>query len=403
MTPRQRLLYAQFYFWYYAVIGAYTPYVGRWVVAMGHGGAMASAMIGLWYASRVVGPPAWTTLTARSAQPGRWLVHGCVLGLASFALFTLTRATIPLLAVMAVFGFFYNALLPQFEAMTLTALGRASHDYGRIRLWGSLGFLLVAGSYGWLLDRLGDAAFPWLCLPLLIIAALAAWPHRHDAPGVDPAARVEPFDAARAGTTALRAPGDPAAPAGDHLWKRPGVRRFLLVAMLAQAGFGTFYVFYTLHLQAHGHDGLHVGILWAIGVLAEIVMFWFVPGVLARLGAPRLLGACLLIGSLRWALTALYADSFALMALVQLSHAFSFAVFQACLMRMMVEFFPGRRAAVGQGLLYGFSSGLGGVLGAAVAAVLWHYGGGRWAFLGGSALTALAWLIHVLRKQRPPA
>ncbi len=376
MTPRQRFAFAQFYFWYYAAIGAYSPYVGRWVVALGHGGGMAGAMIGLWYASRVVGPPAWTAATSRSARPGLWLVYGCALALGCFACFTFTTSTLPLLAVMAVFGLFYNAMLPQFEAMTLTALGPDSHDYGRIRLWGSLGFLVVAGSYGWLLDRLGDTAFPWLCLPLLVAALLAAWPHRDD----KPPAHV-----------------DTVADAG-HLWKRPGVRRFLLMAMLAQAGFGTFYVFYTLHLQAHHHDGLHVGILWAIGVLAEIVMFWFVPGVIARLGAPRLLSACLAIGAVRWAVTALGADSFALMAAAQLTHAFSFAVFQACLMRMMVVYFPGARAAAGQSLLYGFSSGFGGVLGAAVAAVLWHFGRGEWAFLGGSALTALAWAIHALRR-----
>lgn len=375
MTPRQRYLYAQYYFWYYAAVGAYTPYVGRWVVSLGHGGFMASAMIGLWYASRIAGPPLWTQATSRSARPGLWLVHGSALGLLTFAAFTLTRDTLPLLAVMAVFGLFYNALLPQFEAMTLTALGHASHEYGRIRLWGSLGFLVVAGSYGWLLDRLGDAAFPWLCLPLLAAAVLAAWPHRDDPPPV------------RQATTPH-----------EHLWKRPGVRRFLIVAMLAQAGFGTFYVFYTLHMQAHGHDGLHVGILWALGVLAEIVMFWFSPGLLARYGAQRLLGWSLAIGALRWTAVALWPASFVLMAAAQLTHAFGFAVFQACLMRMMSAYFPGARAAAGQGLLYGFSSGFGGVLGAAVAAVLWHYGGGRWAFLGGAALTALAWLIHALRR-----
>ncbi|MBS0461907.1 MAG: MFS transporter [Proteobacteria bacterium] len=379
MTPRQRFVYAQFYFWYYAAIGAYTPYVGRWVVSMGHGGFMASAMIGLWYASRVFGPPAWTAGLSRSPRPGMWLVYGCAISLACFALFTLTRNTWPLLAVMAGFGLFYNALLPQFEAMTLTALGAASHDYGRIRLWGSLGFLVVAGSYGWLLDRLGDATFPWLCLPLLVAALLAAWPHRDERPP-PPAAHL--------------------ASAG-HLWKRAGVRRFLLMAMLAQAGFGTFYVFYTLHLQAHGHDGLHVGILWAIGVLAEIVMFWFVPGLIARFGAPRLLSLCLAVGTARWTATALWAGSFSIMAVTQLSHAFSFAVFQACLMRLMAQYFPGARAAAGQGLLYGFSSGVGGTLGAAVAAVLWHYGGGQAAFLGGSALTACAWLLHARRRPAP--
>ncbi|HTA63975.1 MAG TPA: MFS transporter [Xanthomonadaceae bacterium] len=381
MNARRRFLFAQFYFWYYAAIGAYTPYVGRWVNSLGHGGYVVGAMLGLWYASRVVAPPAWAALTARSARPGMWLVYGCAFGLLCFAGFTLTRSTATLLGVMLAFGFFYNALLPQFEAMTLTALGADSHDYGRIRLWGSAGFLIVAGCYGAIMDHFGDAVFPWICLPLLVAVLLAAWPHRDDRPP----AHI-----------------DTVADAG-HLWKRPGVRRFLLVAMLAQAGFGTFYVFYTLHLQDHHHDGLHVGILWAAGVLAEIAMFWFAPGLIARVGAPRLLSLCLAIGTIRWAITALFADSFAIMFAAQLTHAFSFAVFQACLMRMMVVYFPGARAAAGQSLLYGFCSGFGGVLGAAVAAVLWQYGRGEWAFLGGAVLTALAWIIYAMRSSSVPA
>lgn len=379
MTPRNRFLFALFYFWYYAAIGAYTPYVGRWVDALGHGGFVVGAMLGLWYATRIVAPPAWAAFAARSARPGMWLVAGCALGLMSFAGFTLTRSAVALLGVMAVFGFFYNAVLPQFEAMTLTALGADTHDYGRIRLWGSIGFLLVAGSYGALLDRLGDRAFPWLCLPLLVAALLAAWPHRNDRPPTHAATVTD----------------------AGHLWKRPGVRRFLLVALLAQAGFGTFYVFFTLHMQDHHHNGLAVGILWAVGVLAEIVMFWFAPRLIARVGASRLLSICLAIGAVRWVVTALFADSFAIMAAAQLTHAFSFAVFQSCIMQLMVAYFPGRRAVAGQSLLYGFSSGVGGVLGAAIAALLWHYGRGEWAFLGGAGLTAIAWAVYALRRSPP--
>ena len=379
--PRSNTLwrFALFYFCYYAAIGAYTPYVGRWVDAMGHGGFVVGAMLGLWYATRIVAPPAWATFAARSARPGLWLVAACALGLLSFAGFTLTRSALALLSVMAAFGFFYNAVLPQFEAMTLTALGSNSHEYGRIRLWGSLGFLLVAGSYGALMDRLGNASFPWLTLPLLGAALLAAWPHRNDRPP---------------------AHTDTVADAG-HLWKRPGVRRFLLVALLVQAGFGTFYVFFTLHMQDHHHGGLAVGILWAAGVLAEIVMFWQAPRLIARVGASRLFGWCIAIGALRWAVTALFADSFAIMLAAQLTHAFSFAVFQSCLMQQMTEFFPGRRAAAGQSLLYGFSSGVGGVLGAALAAVLWHYGRGEWAFLGGAVVTAIAWVVHAMGRPIP--
>jgi len=373
----QRWRFAAFYFSYYAALGAYTPYIGRWVDSAGFSGYVVGAMLALWYGSRVISPPLWAWAITRSARPGYVLVAGCVIALLAFAGFTVTHTVASLIVVMAIFGLFFNAVMPQFEAMTLTALGSNANDYGRIRLWGSIGFLLVAGSYGALLDRLGDASFIWLSLPLLAATVWAASLHRHD-----PAPESIP-EAADAG----------------HLWRRPGVRRFLIVALLMQMGFGPFYVFYTLNLQAHGHSGLAVGSLWAIGVLAEIALFWVAPQLIARFGAPRLLSLALAVTISRWLVTALFADSFALMALAQSSHALGFAMFHACNMRLMSEYFPGRRAASGQSLLYGFSSGIGGVLGAVLAALAWNNGGGTAAFALAALITLSAWIIYARRKQ----
>lgn len=371
--------FSLFYFCYYAALGAYTPYVGRWVDALGHSGFVVGGMLGLWYGSRILAPPAWAALTARSAKPGNWFVAGCALTLLCFSAFLFTRSAWALLAVMAVFGLFYNAVMPQFEAMTLTALGPRADLYGRLRVWGSIGFLIVAGSYGALLDEVGGEHFAWVTLPLFVLMLLAAWPHRHDRP---------PEHVATVGDA-------------GHLWKRPGVRRFLLVALLMQVGFGPFYVFYTLHMQAAGHSGAAIGMLWAVGVLIEIAMFWQAPKLIGRFGAGRLLMACLAVTVLRWTLTALYADSLAIMALAQATHALSFATFHACCMRLMSEYFPGRRAAAGQSLLYGFSSGVGGVLGAGMAALAWESaGGGELAFLLGAGVTALAWLVYAMRRHQ---
>lgn len=368
--------YSAFYFCYYAALGAYTPYIGRWVDSLGHGGYVVGGMLGIWYGTRILGPPAWAALTSRSARPGHWLVAGCVLTFLLFAGFTLARSAIELFVVMALLGLFYNAVMPQFEAMTLTALGSNTDRYGRLRVWGSIGFLLVAGSYGALMDRLGDASFPWITLPWLLAMVAAAWPHRHSQPP---------------------AQGEELAEAG-HLWKRPGVRRFLLVALLVQVGFGGFYSYFTLHMQRAGHGGLAVGSLWAVGVLIEIAMFWHSPKLIARHGAARLMTLCMLVTAVRWTITALYAHSLPVMLLAQATHALSFAVFHACCMRMMADYFPGRRAAAGQSLLYGFSSGVGGVLGAVMAAIAWEHGGGRTAFLGGALVTAIAWWIYLQRR-----
>jgi PPP family 3-phenylpropionic acid transporter len=371
--------YSLFYFSYYAALGAFTPYIGRWVDSLGHGGYVVGAMLGLWYGSRVLAPPAWSAWLQGRDRPGHWFVLACALTLLSFAGFTQVRDALALFAVMALFGLAYNAVMPQFEAMTLAALGSRSADYGRIRVWGSVGFLVVASTYGWLLDRVGDAAYPWLALPLFAAMLATAWPHRRDRP---PEHLESASDA-------------------GHLWKRPGVRRFLLVALLMQVGFGAFYVFYTLHLQAQGHSGLAIGLLWGAGVLVEIALFWQAPALIARFGAPALLSFCLAVTVLRWIATALFADHLPAMFAAQALHAFSFAIFHACCMRMMSGYFPGRRAAAGQSLLYGFSSGVGGVVGAALAAWCWDLGGGRAAFLAAALVTAAAWGVYALRAPDP--
>jgi len=366
-----------FYFCYYAALGAYTPYIGRWVDSLGHSGYVVGGMLGLWYGSRIVAPPIWNALLQNRAKPGQWFVAASIVTLVCFAGFTLTRSALALFAVMACFGLFYNAVMPQFEAMTLAALGPRSADYGRIRVWGSVGFLLVASTYGWVLDRLGNAAFPWVVLPLFALMAAAAWPHRNDRPPQ----HLDTVEDA------------------EHLWRRPGVRRFLLVALLMQMGFGAFYVFYTLHLQANGHSGTAIGALWGTGVLIEIMMFWHAPRLIERFGAQPLLAFCMGVTVLRWVVTALFASHLAVMFAAQMLHAFSFAIFHACCMRQMSEFFPGKRAAAGQSLLYGFSSGVGGVLGAGMSALMWEWGGGRAAFLACAGTAALAWLVYSLRKR----
>ena len=373
---RQLRRYSAFYFFYYAGLGAFSPYIGRFVDALGHSGYVLSAMLAMWYASRIVAPPAWTALLARSHRPGLLLLLGCLLILGFSAGFTSLHGVIGLCAVTALFGLAYNAVLPQFEAMTLAALGPRSGEYGHIRVWGSIGFLLVASSYGWLLDRLGATAFPWLLLPLCAALALAALPHRHASPPRDESPHV-----------------DKAA-----LWRRPGIRRFLLVALLMQTAFGAFYVVYTLHLQAAGHGGLAVGLLWGTGVLSEILTFRLMPRLFARFGAPALMSFCLAVTVLRWAVTALFPEQLALMFATQTLHAFSFAVFHACCMRQMAESFPGRDAAAGQSLLYSVSSGVGGVLGAVLAGLMWEWHGGLAAFLAASFVAALAWGVYAWRR-----
>jgi PPP family 3-phenylpropionic acid transporter len=378
-SPLRR--YAVFYFCFYAALGAYTPYVARFVDHLGFSGLVAGGMLGLWYGSRIVAPPLWSRAVARAARPGGWLVAGCLLASLGFASFG-AAATVPgLFAAMLFFGVFYNAVMPQFEAMTLGAIAGEAEGYGRLRVWGSVGFLVVAGTYGALLDAWGEAWFVWATLPWFALMVWAAWSFR-DEPG-DSRGAAAPAATRSDTRVAMRT-----------LWRRAGTRPLLLLALLVQSGFGAFYVFYTLHLRAHGHDGFAVGLLWVIGVLAEIALFWWAPRLIRRYGVQRLMALCLVVTVVRWSVVALFAPSMPTMVAAQLTHALGFALFHACLMQRMALLFPGAEASAGQGLLYGFSSGLGGVIGALLAAGLWEWRGGAAAFLGGAALTLAALTLH---------
>jgi MFS transporter, PPP family, 3-phenylpropionic acid transporter len=370
-----------FYFFYYGALGAYTPYIGRWVDSLGFNGYVVGMMLVLWYGGRIIGPPLWNRWIEKSDRPGFWFVIGCFLTMLCFAGFTLTKTSSSLFIVMGLLAFFYNAVMPQFEAMTLAALGKDTHQYGRIRVWGSVGFLIVASSYGKLMDHFGSQSFPWLAIPLFVATVLAAWPHR-----LDPVPVMEKIGVSF-----------------SELWRRDGAPHFLFVVLLAQVSFGAFYVFYTLHLQAHGHDGAHIGILWGTGVLIEIAMFWQAPKLIAHFSANRLMIFCLLITAARWIVTAFYADSFVIMLLAQTTHAFGFALFHACCMHSMGALFPGRLAQGGQSLMFGFSSGVGGVIGAGLASMMWNINRGQSAFFASAAVSLLACAIYVFGRKKPRA
>lgn len=110
--PAARL--SSFYFFYYAALGAFTPYWSLYLESRGLGVAAISVLMSLWYATRIVSPSLWTTLAARSTHPIRWLHVGCALATGCFALFLLPLEHAGLFAVMLGFCFAYNAVMPQF-------------------------------------------------------------------------------------------------------------------------------------------------------------------------------------------------------------------------------------------------------------------------------------------------
>lgn len=376
-SPAVRL--SGFYFFYYAALGAFSPYWGLFLKARGMDVAAISVLMSLWYATRIVAPTTWTTLAARSPQPIRWLRIGCLLTLLGFSVFLMPMGFSGLFAAMALFCFTYNAVMPQFEAITLSHLSGRSERYGLIRVWGSIGFMVVVASYGVLLDHWGITSLPWLMLPLFV--ALLASSCTNDY------ARAMPSD-------------DDASGGFFERLKRPDIIAFFVVCFLTQVSFGPYYTYFSIYLADHGWSTTALGAFWSIGVLVEIAVFFMVTRIFARWSAKSVLIVALLSAALRWLITAWYPDSLMMMLLAQITHAINFAGFFAAVMVMLATYFPGRLNSHAQGLFYGFSSGVGGVAGALLAGQLWHYGEGRVAFIVAAVICLVAAAIGGLMLRR---
>ena len=373
---------ASFYLAYYAALGAFTPYWSLYLQSQGMGIAAISVLMSLWYATRIVAPSTWTLLAARSPRPVRWLQFGSLLTLASFALFLLPWKFAGLFAAMCAFCFFYNAVMPQFESITQSHLHGRTDLYGLIRVWGSIGFIVVVAGYGLLIDVVGVHWLPWMMLPLFGGLLLAAFRNDYAQP---------PAHVAHASDAGFR----------ERL-RRPEVIAFFVAAFLIQVSFGPYYTFFSIYLGEHGYSPSMQGVLWSIGVLVEIGLLFQSQRIFRRWGAHRLLVFSLGITVLRWWVTAAWPDSLTAMVLAQATHAFSFAAFFAAAMLLLADYFPGRHNGHGQGVFYGLSSGVGGVIGALLAGQLWRFSGQvAFAVSGFIALAAcaVAW-YWLLRKPR---
>ena len=381
-TPVPMLRLAGFYFAYYAALGAFTPYWSLYLQSQGMSVAAISVLMSLWYATRILAPSTWTTLAARSPRPIRWLRVGCWLTLASFTGFLLPWKFAGLFAVMCAFCFFYNAVMPQFESITQSHLHGRSDRYGLIRVWGSIGFILVVALFGVLIDHLGAAVLPWLMLPLFAGLLVSSYCNGYAAP------------------PAIALHGDEAG--FRQRLRRPETVAFFVAAFLVQVSFGPYYTFFSIYLGEHGYAPSVQGLLWSIGVLVEIGLLFLSQRIFRRWGARRLLVFSLGITALRWWVTAAWPDSLTVMVLAQTTHAFSFAAFFAAAMLLLAEYFPGRHNGHGQGVFYGLSSGVGGVIGALLAGQLWRIGG-QAAFVasGFIALAAFAIAWYWLLRRRP--
>lgn len=349
---------SSFYFFYFAFIGAYNSYFGLYLQSLEFSALMIGVVISMMQIMRIFAPYLWGSLADRWGRRTPLIRMSVTMGLLCFIpLFFIERFT-PMLGVIAVLALFWSAALPLTESLTLEHLRTQPERYGRIRLWGSLGFIVVVATVGNLLDHTPAVAVLWSCVALLAGTALAAM-----AMPETPVQHVS------------HAP-EPLLP----LLRRPEVMCVLVACFFMSVAHGPLYVFYSIHLVDHGYSKTAVGLLWALGVVAEIGVFIWMPQILRRWSLRGLFLFSFAAAGLRFLLIAWGVESLTLVLFAQLLHGATFGICHATAMSALSRWFGPRHQGRVQGLYGSVSFGAGGLVGALISSGLWQPIGAGWVY-----------------------
>ncbi|HCP55530.1 MULTISPECIES: MFS transporter [Pseudomonas] len=371
-----------FYFCYFALLGATAPFLALYFDYLEFSPARIGELIAITMLMRCVAPNVWGWLGDYTGRRLAIVRFGAVCTLFSFAGIFISKSYAWLALVMALHAFFWHAVLPQFEVITLAHLREQAAKYSQIRLWGSIGFIVAVVGLGQLFEHLSLAAYPLAIV--LIMAAICIssfW-----VPDAQPRHRPEFAGQGRF----------------IEQLKRPQILGFYLSVSLMQLSNGPYYTFLSVHLEALGYARGAIGGFWALGVLAEIVLFMFMAQLLARFSLRRVLLASFLITAVRWVLLGNFADHVVVLIIAQLMHAATFGSFHAASIHFVQRSFGDRQQGQGQAL-YAALAGVGGALGALYSGYSWSTLGSSWTFTLASVavLAGAAVIATCLKEERP--
>jgi PPP family 3-phenylpropionic acid transporter len=293
---------AMFYATFFPFGGIQMPYLPAWLQARGLDAREIGIVLAVPMLVRIVAVPLATRLIDRRGEMQIALAVAATLGAVGYAMMGLAGGFIAIFAAYAAISAVSAPVLPLADSYGLRGLRARGLAYGPLRLWGSVAFIFANMGGGVLLSRLGAGHLVWVLAATMAATAVATWRLPRSPDGATAATRKH---------------------ASSGLWRSGVFVAVIVGASLIQASHAVLYGFVTLQWTRKGLDGTTIGLLWAVGVLAEILLFAVSARVIGYVGAVEmiLLGG---IGAvLRW--TAMAFDPPAiLLPLLQCLHCLSF-------------------------------------------------------------------------------
>ena len=384
MTPSLRWAFGSFFFFYFAYVGLVSPYASLFFLDRGFSVIEIAVLMSMLQITRIIGPFSWGWLSDYLSNRIGILRFCTCLAVIVFLFIFVLQSYISFFIWMFVLHTILSSLIPLSESATIHALFKDnSFDkrYGRLRLWGSIGFIVMVLLAGELFERTSIELYPYVGVLVFILLAITTF-GMHE-PKVERRKMVK----------------------GELLviLFNPDVRWFLLSGFFMIFAHAALYVFYSLYLADLGYDKFQIGLFWALGVLAEVVFFFFQSKVLSRLDAEVVLQGAFMVGVIRFILIAFFPIT-SVLIFAQLMHAGTFAAHHSAANKLLQRWFTGPVQARGQALMATISYGLGGTLGGLCAGWIWELSQPRDVFVMSAFACGLAGMaIQKLRPRHHPA
>ncbi|GBG15685.1 MFS transporter, PPP family, 3-phenylpropionic acid transporter [Novimethylophilus kurashikiensis] len=360
-----------FYFLYFAFVGAFTPYWSLYLKSLEFSAFQIGVLMSLLQVCRMFAPNLWGWLADHTGKGVGIVQLAAGMSMLTYLGVFAGNSFAWLFCVMAIMCSFWSASLPLMESITLRHLGEKAEHYGRIRVWGSLGFVVAVIGLGYVLDNAPIKALLWVVLGLKFGIFLFS--------RFVPEPRPKPYQ-------------NNAGPIWSII-KRPEVSAFLIAGFLMAAAHGVYYTFFSIYLVDLGYSKGAVGWLWSIGVVCEIMVFLWMPKLTAKFGLRNILLASFFLATVRFVMIGFGAQWVVVVVLAQTLHAASFGSYHAASVALIHRFFHGRHHAKGQAIYTSTTFGLGGTLGGLWSGWMWEPAGPALTFAVSSVATLVAFVL----------
>ena len=365
--PAQSLNFALFFFAYYGYVGVFSPYASLYFADRGLSATQIGILMSLMQVMRIFGPNVWGWVADQSRRRVLVLRLTSVAAALTFCGMFVGQSFMFFFTLMVTVNLFTSAQGPISEALMLSSMRGDLTHYGRVRLWGSVGFIVLVTLSGYALDWQGIELMPWIALLMLVMVTSVTF-SLHEEPATQ---HAQPSNSVR------------------ELLSRKSVLSFFASTFLMIAAHSSLYVYYSLYLSDMGYSKSVIGLMWSLGVIAEILFFFYQAPLFRRFGVRKLMLFSLAVAVIRFLMIGWGAQSLAILLVAQVLHAATFGVHHSASVATLQRWFAGSLQARGQALFISISYGLGGTVGGLLLSACWDTFGARWVYVLAAIMSLL--------------